>query len=287
MNQELTHLNSYKIIDLDLSDFNETFNEFSNSIDKATEAAENAKKSAESAKNRSAGFGKKKVAIEELQLTVVDLVKAVQEITEVQKVSFDFQKQLAKILKNLFKLCISNIFSNRHVVEELEMRLKGASQNELSESERQTIMKLVMQLKKREDIFKKVDDILQELKNYDDILKVQSQKIRKIGEKLHVQEDINKKYEEKLKKQTEAEQKFEEKFQAQAEAIKQHNNDLNQKIENNLKTIEERKTEIQLLKDEMIHLKVLLDSKTNDVLLRITFIITIVTFVMSIIHFFI
>src|SRR5690349_5952860 len=69
----------------------EKLNELNNSVKKALDAAEDAKESALEASEKSAGFGKKKVAIEELQSASVDLAKAVQVGADAQKISFEFQ----------------------------------------------------------------------------------------------------------------------------------------------------------------------------------------------------
>ncbi|MDX1771406.1 MAG: hypothetical protein R3328_07765, partial [Planococcaceae bacterium] len=130
--KESLAINSSDVNEQDLPMLIETqigkLNELQKSVKKAIKAAEMASDSAENARYKSAGFGKKKVAIEELQTAGVDLAKAVQSSAEAQKISFEFQSKLTEISKYLLALGVSNIASNRFVVRELEMRLSGASE---------------------------------------------------------------------------------------------------------------------------------------------------------------
>lgn len=112
------------------------------------------------------GFGTTK-AIEELQKAGVLLAEAVQSGAEAQRVSFDFQKKLADITKYLFKLGTSSIAAHRIVVREIELRLKNASEEELSELARQELILVVQQLKDQEDILKKQEKITEDIKKHD------------------------------------------------------------------------------------------------------------------------
>lgn len=243
-------------------------NELDKSVKKAMEAAASAKDSAISAKNMSAGFGKKKVAIEELQSAGLDLAEAVESGAEAQKISFEFQTKLAEISKYLFGLGVSNIASNRFVVRELEMRLKGASREELSELARQELISVIMQLKEQEDILKKLENLSKIIKNHDKTLKFQSQKNQSIDEQLQaqaesdmqhseqlkVQEEINKLYEEQLKIQAETNKKLKEKLQAQAEIDSQHSEQLklHAKVGKNLEKQLESQAELDTVHDEQL-----------------------------------
>lgn len=183
-------------------------NELDVSIKKAVEAAENSKKSADRAEKMSAGFGKKKAAIEELQSAEVDLAGAVQSGAEAQKISFEFQTKLAQITKYLFGLGVSNIASNRFVVRELEMRLKGASQKELSELARDELISVVKQLKEQEDILKKQED-------FSRALKIQYQKNRQIEAELQLQAETDRRHDEQLKLSEDSDKKIEEQLDEQ------------------------------------------------------------------------
>lgn len=245
----------------------EKLNELSNVIEKAIEAAENAKESAERAKNKSAGFGKKKTAIEELQSAGVALAEAVQEEAEAQKVSFEFQRKLAEISKYLFGLGVSNIASNRFVARELEMKLKGASQRKLSELAQQEIMNVVKQLKEQEDILLQLQNIFKVLKSHDEGLEAQSCKILEIDEKLQAQAETAKRYGDQLA------------------ALRLKNNDLAEQVKNNLKVIKEQEAKINLLEEEVADLKVTLDSKADSKTSNIILAFTVFAFVISVINF--
>lgn len=247
----------------------EKLNELSNVIEKATKAAENAKESAEKAKSKSAGFGKKKAAIEELQSAGIALAEAVQEEAEAQKVSFEFQRKLAEISKYLFGLGVSNIASNRFVARELEMKLKGASQGKLSELAQQELMNVLKQLKEQEDILLQLQNIFKVLKSHDEGLEAQSCKILEIDEKLQAQAETAKRYGDQLA------------------ALRLKNNDLAEQVKNNLKVIKEQEAKINLLEEEVADLKVTLDSKAASKKSNIILAFAILAFVISVINFFV
>lgn len=322
MSKELVVLSPYEIIESGVSGFNEKdlpemiqeqireLNELEKRVNKAMYAADEAKNSAMSAKDKSAGFGKKKIAIEELQSAGIDLAEAVQSGAEAQKISFEFQTKLAKISKYLFGLGVTNIASNRFVVRELEMRLKGASQEELSELARQELMTVVKQLKEKEDIHRKLDSIFKIIKIHDESLNVQSQKNQQIDEQLQAQAEVDKLQYERLRIHAETGKIFKEQLEAQAgivkvqgeqlkiqseniekldeqlAALQEKNNDLTVQIMGNLKTIEAQEIKINMLKDEITNLKILLDSKANNTLSKITLAIAIIAFVAFVIQFF-
>jgi len=127
-------------------------NELAASVTKAIKAAESAKSAADNAATRSAGMFQKKLAIEELQKASLDIAGAVIDGAEAQKVSFEFQHKLAEISKFMFELGVSNIAANRMVVRELELKLNGASKQQLSDLARQELIGVVKQLRDQEDI---------------------------------------------------------------------------------------------------------------------------------------
>lgn len=146
-------------------------NELDASIKAAIKAAEQAEQYAKSAGEKSASRGlftdHKKAAIEELQTSGKMLAEAVQSGAKAQKISFEFQQRLAEITKYLFNLGVNNIAANRTVVRALEMRMKGASKEELSELARQELAAVVKQLKEQEDILHKQAQTTATLKEHD------------------------------------------------------------------------------------------------------------------------
>lgn len=145
-------------------------------VSEATKKAESAKDSAKSAKEKSAGLFYKKEAIESLQEATVDLADAQISAAQAQEVSFEYQKKIAKITKYLFALGVSNIAMNRSVVRELELKLKGASEEELDELARQEIITVVKQLKAQEDIVKKQSDLTEKVKAHEVTLRSHAEK---------------------------------------------------------------------------------------------------------------
>lgn len=333
MDKELVVLDSDEIIDSVVSGIDEKdlpilinrqikkLKELDKSIKEAINSADRARESAERAEIMSAGFGKKKAAIEELQSAGVDLANAVQSGAEAQKVSFELQTKLAEITKYLFGLGVSNIASNRFVVRELEMRLKGASKEELSELALQELTLVVKQLKEQEDILQKQEDLSKTVKIHEEKLVAQDQTNKIINRELQVNAEIDRLQEEQLKIQVETDKVFEIKLQEQekidqyhneqlklhaetdkqlekqlkiqAELDKLHNeqlanlnqmnNALKRQIESILLHIETQNKKINSLNDENLNLKNLLKSKGNSKLLYITLGIAIVGLVAAVI----
>lgn len=148
----------------------EKLNELDAGVKKALEGAQKAEKHALDARKLSAGWSlfndRKKEAIEGLQEVGVELAEAVHLGTLTQKISFEFQTRLAEATKYLFTLGVGNIAATRIVVRELEMRLHGASDEELSDLARQEVLSVIRQLKEQEDLLwkqKQMNETLREL----------------------------------------------------------------------------------------------------------------------------
>ena len=141
------------------------------SVITALDAAKKAEEQAVKAKNRSAGRSlfrdKKKEAIEELQQAVIDLAEAVQSGAKAHKFAFELQARFADVTKYLFNLGVGNIAANRIVVRELELRLSGASKEQLSDLARQEVASVVRQLKEQEDLFQKQEQMKKGIKQHD------------------------------------------------------------------------------------------------------------------------
>lgn len=145
-------------------------------VELATKKAESAQESAKTAKSKSAGMFHKKEAIEALQDAAIDLADAQISQAEAQELSFEYQQKLGEITKYLFGLGVTNIAVNRSVVRELEMRLRGASEEELDELARQEIIGVVKQLKAQEDIMKKQSELTDRVKQHESKLVWQEEK---------------------------------------------------------------------------------------------------------------
>ena len=143
----------------------------------AVSRAEEAKKLADEASQKNAGwsfFGSdKKEAIEALQSAAISQANALSDSVDANKELFNNQKKMSEALRYLFGLGVANIAANRTVVRELELKLKNASQEELSELARQEITNVILQLRAQEDMQYK-------LENHDRILREHKVDIDKI-----------------------------------------------------------------------------------------------------------
>lgn len=141
------------------------------SVQKALAAATQAEKRAKAAGELSAGWslfgGRKKDAIEGLQEAGLELAGAVQSGAEAQRLSFEFQTRLGDVTKYLFGLGVGSIAANRAVVRELELRLSGASEEQLSELARDEVASVVRQLKEQEDMLRKQEQMKGTLREQD------------------------------------------------------------------------------------------------------------------------
>lgn len=146
-------------------------------ISNAVSRAEEAKKFADEASQKNAGwsfFGSdKKEAIEALQSATVLQANALSDSVDANKELFNNQKKMSEALRYLFGLGVANMAANRTVVRELELKLKNASQEELSELARQEITNIILQLRAQEDMQYK-------LENHDRILREHKGDIDKI-----------------------------------------------------------------------------------------------------------
>ena len=161
---------------------NQTFNEFNFSINElpkviseavvnagkidkqyknAKSKAEAAKRDAAEASTKKAGFsfrGKnKEEAILALQKTAESQSEALSQIVEAIKELFEEQEKMANAMRYLFALGAMNIAANRMVVRELELKLKNASKERLSNAARQELRNVILQLRAQEDIQNKLN----------------------------------------------------------------------------------------------------------------------------------
>ena len=147
----------------------DALNDLEKHIIEAEEAAETAVKEANNVKNgiKSGLIWKsldKDKAIRKLQNAAIITAKALEESSDAHKKTFEYQKRLTNISYSLFRLGISNIATNRSLVREIELRLKGASEKEISNLARNELVRVVTQLKEQEDLQKKLARLKEEVK---------------------------------------------------------------------------------------------------------------------------
>ena len=161
------------IIGNTFKDISEVDRKISNAVSRADEA----KKLADEASQKNAGwsfFGSdKKEAIEALQSAAISQANALSDSVDANKELFNNQKKMSEALRYLFGLGVANMAANRTVVRELELKLKNASHEELSELARQEIINVILQLRAQEDMQYK-------LENHDRILREHKGEIDKI-----------------------------------------------------------------------------------------------------------
>ena len=161
---------------------NQTFNEFNISInelpkvisetvidiEKIEKQIYNAKSKAEAAKRDAAEASTKKAglsflgknnkeAIVALQKTSESQSEVLPQIVEAIKELFEEQEKMANAMRYLFALGAMNIAANRMVVRELELKLKNASKERLSNAARQELRNVILQLRAQEDIQNKLN----------------------------------------------------------------------------------------------------------------------------------
>jgi chromosome segregation ATPase len=110
-------------------------------------------------------------------------------MTDVQKLTLEYQEKITQITQYLFGLGVSNIAANRSVVRQLELKLKGASKEELSELARQELLNVVKQLKAQEDIMEKQSKLSSKVHDHDKRIKEQEKKGFDLGDRIDEAED--------------------------------------------------------------------------------------------------
>ena len=212
-------MNNYKDLEFKPSDLPQIISrqvqdisELEKKIKNVKELANKAKTSAEDAKKEVTFFGGRKEAIEQLQTSGKSIANAVIENAEAHQLSFNFQKDLADISKFLFFLGASNITQNRLVVKELELKMQGASQEQISELAKKELHNVIRQLKEQEDLLVKIN---QAKKN-----------IRSLNENVIEQAEIDKMHDKELKSQAIKDRQHDKELESQAIKDKQHDKEL-------------------------------------------------------------
>ena len=171
---QLVNIDTSEYTEENLSDLITTridaLNDLEKHILEAEEAADAAIKEADDVKNGIIDYGifwdsiDTDKAIEKLQNAVISTAKALEESSDAHKKTFEYQKRLTNISYGLFRLGATNIAYNRSLVREIELRLKGASEKEISELARNELVRVVTQLKEQEDLQKKLARLKEEVK---------------------------------------------------------------------------------------------------------------------------
>ena len=137
-------------------------------IDNCEQKAKESLEKAQSAYNKPVGFWHSSTpAIEALQEAAQNLGESQVEITETQSLLFRQQKTIANAVSKLFKLSVYNIATTRFAVNEIQLRLSGASKEKISDLAKKELESVLLQLKHQLDLMeqqerleKKITDCL-------------------------------------------------------------------------------------------------------------------------------
>jgi hypothetical protein len=258
-------------------------NNLNKKVSEAIADAETARRSARTAYRKSAGFFHRRATIEALQLAGLDLARAVVAEAEAQKISFEFQTKIAVISKYLFWLGVSNITSNRIVVRELELKLKDASDEELTELSRQELTNVVRQLKEQEDFLVKQANLFKITEDHDKKLKAQLLKTEQHEKILRLHTEINREHYEELH----IREKKDKEQDSYLEGLQKTYHEMEKHIEEQSQVIEAMKIKFGQLNDKVENLHPLLTSKMGRFITLVSFIISVVALAGAVIFIFI
>ena len=167
--------------------------------EQAKDRAQKAKSAAVEASKKSAGLGKNKKAIEALQVAQKEQSLATETNAQALTKIALLQERIIEATKALFSLGISNVAANRSVYRQLELRMKGASEQELSDFARGEVMAVMQQLNEQQDMMARHNKLSEKVHEQNYLLKNQASAI----EALELQSKNQKAEIEKLKLQNE------------------------------------------------------------------------------------
>lgn len=114
-------------------------------------------------------IGRNKAKVEQTQIVLEDIIKAINNNANATKALFNKYAKLAEYSNILYGIGIMGIASNRIVVREIKKRLEHASQEELNELARHELESVVYELQQQQRLERKVDDnhlyVLKELES--------------------------------------------------------------------------------------------------------------------------
>lgn len=177
------------------------YQEVRSCVDAAKRQAESAMQSAQKAAEQSSGrrrISKRKV-IESLLASDKEQALAVEANTQATSKITALQEKIINATKAVFTLGVSSIAANRSVYQQLEMKLQGASEQELSDYAQKEILAVMKQLNEHLDIMAKQehlkDKLHQQQESIDD-LKVGYNQLK--GENEQLKAEVKKIYSENV-----------------------------------------------------------------------------------------
>ena len=167
-------------------------------LSKKVKASENAgrlaAKEAKNAKNKEATFSfwedaeRERAVIQALQTSGVAQAEAIETFSEAQKLTFDYLSDVMKVLRGLFVVGCASLAKNRVVVRELEARLRGDSEAQISELARQELESLMMQLNEQRDILERQERLGANQREQAELISINKDSIQKNKEKNALQD---------------------------------------------------------------------------------------------------
>lgn len=237
-------------------------NDLQKKVDESFALAEKAKKSAKSAYDKSVGWLHGKAdAIEALQVSGKNQADALYEMAEAQKLSFENQQKLAEITKFLFAMGVTNIAMNRSVVRELELKLQGASKEELSKLAKEEIITVVRQLKAQEDILKKQANMEKNVRDHTQKLNQQAKKGEERDQRLEEQAGKVAEHDRRLDEQVSKDVEHDKRLEEQVAKDQEHDALLAQQAE---KDIEHDKLLAQQIEKDEEHDRLFVQQELKD-----------------------
>lgn len=274
-----------------LSDQFDKLTALESNVQKAVEMAIEAKSKAENAQVKIGLFDfSKKDAINLLQSASEGLAEGIMTAAEAQKVSFEYQTKLTEITKFLFGLGVSNLTMNRSVVRELELKLKGASEEEISDLAKQELKNVIMQLKAQEDIMSKQAKLTDKIKQQNKSIVSHFERLSEHEECFEEQKNENAKFEKEIRDNEDKIKSLKKSLKEQEDELIEKSNTLDKKYsdatgqlkdelvnlmktvnknseitKHNIHSISERmNTKISLFKDELSKVEVDLSSEIKS-----------------------
>ncbi len=208
----------------------------------ALKKAEKAKDSADDAASKETGWFKKGKAIDALQTglsdmsdTQVDLAKAMtkeakalESMAEAQsgqmealKITQEHQLQIVELAKMLFLMGCANTASSRTILQQLEMMLRDASAEEMSEFARKEMQNVAAQLKAQQDANIKLDKLRAEIDSHVEAINKSFERSKRLEEKAALAEKHNAEQDERLKKAEDKNKKQDDEIAEQAKKDKE------------------------------------------------------------------
>lgn len=217
-----------------------------NNVEKSLNMAIEAKTKSEDAQVKMGLFDySKKDAIKLLQDASKGLAEGIMTAAEAQKVSFEYQTKLTEITKFLLMLGLSNIAMNRSVVRELELKLKGASEEEISDLAKQELKNVIMQLKAQEDMMNKQAKLTDKVKQQSKLIKLHSKQLIEHKKDLEAQYKKNAKFEHEISYNRDKIDSIKKTVKQQEYELIERNNALDDKYSSIIKQLNEELSKLE------------------------------------------